>query len=47
MVNGHKSGAHTGSPDGSTGKKCLGGGMHCPSTSSHSIIISLQTKQIP
>jgi len=40
MVNGHKS-AHTDSPDGGTGKTCLGGRMHCPSASSsfiHSFI---------
>ena len=30
MVNGHKSAAHTDSPDGGTGKMCLGGGMHVP-----------------
>ena len=29
-----KSAAHTDSPDGETGKTCLGGGMHCPSASS-------------
>ena len=34
MVNGHKSAAHTHSPDGGTGKTCLGGGMHCYSVSS-------------
>ena len=34
VVNGHKSAAHTDSPDGSTGKMCLGRGMHCPSASS-------------
>ena len=33
MVNGHKSAAHTNSPDGSAGKTYLGGGMHCASTS--------------
>ena len=33
MVNGHKSAAHTDSPDGGTGKTCLGGGMHHPSAS--------------
>jgi len=27
--NGHKCAAHTDSPDGGTGKTCLGGGMHC------------------
>jgi len=32
--NGHKSAAHTDSPDGGTGKRCLGGGMLCPSASS-------------
>ena len=31
MVNGHESAIHTDSPDGGTGKTCLGGGMHCPS----------------
>jgi len=30
VVNGHKSAAHPDSPDGGTGKTCLGGGMHCP-----------------
>jgi len=34
VVNGHKSAAHTDSIDGSTGKTCLGGAMHCPSASS-------------
>jgi len=34
MVNGHKSAAHTDSPDGGIGKTCPGGGMHCPSASS-------------
>ena len=34
MVNGHKSAAHTDSPDGGTGKTCLDGGVHCPSASS-------------
>jgi len=34
VVNGHKSAAHTDSPDGGTDKTCLGGGMHCPSASS-------------
>jgi len=28
VVNGHKSAVHTHSPDGGTGKTCLGGGMH-------------------
>jgi len=28
VVNEHKSAAHTESPDGDTGKTCLGGGMH-------------------
>jgi len=30
VVNGHKSAAHTDSPDDGTGKTCLGGGMHLP-----------------
>ena len=34
VVNEHKFGAHTDSPDGGTGKTCLGGGMHCPIASS-------------
>jgi len=34
VVNGHKYAAHTDSPDGSTGKTCPGGSMHCPSASS-------------
>jgi len=34
VVNGHKSAAHTDLPDSSTGKTCLGGGMHCLSASS-------------
>jgi len=34
VVNGHKSVAHTDSPDGGTGKTCLGRGMHCPSACS-------------
>jgi len=34
VINRHKSAAHTESPDGSTGKTCLGEGMHCPSASS-------------
>ena len=34
VANGHKSPAHTDSPDSGTGKTCLGGGMHCPSASS-------------
>jgi len=33
VVNGHKCAAHTDSPDGGTGKTCLGGGMHRPSAS--------------
>jgi len=28
VVNGHKSAAHTDSPDGGTGKTCIGGGMY-------------------
>ena len=31
VVNGHKSTAHTDSPNGGAGRTCLGGGMHCPS----------------
>ena len=38
MVNGHESAAHTDSPDGGTGKACLGGGMHCPSTTRFSLL---------
>jgi len=34
VVKGHKSAAHTDSPDGGTGKTCLGGCMHCLSASS-------------
>ena len=34
VVKGRKSAADTDSPDGGTGKTCLGGGMHCPSASS-------------
>ena len=29
MVNGHKSAAHTDSPDGGTGETCLGRGVQC------------------
>jgi len=36
VVNGHKSAADTDSPNGDSGKTCLGGGMHCPSASSSS-----------
>jgi len=35
VVNGHKSAADTDSPDGDTGKTCLGGGMHGSSASSY------------
>jgi len=35
VVNGHKSAAHTYSPDGGTDKTCLGGCMLCPSASSY------------
>jgi len=38
VVNGHESATHTDSPDGGTGKTCLGGGMHCPSASSLTIV---------
>jgi len=34
VINGHKSATDTDSPDGGTGKTCLGGGMHSPSASS-------------
>ena len=37
VVNGHKSAVHTDSPDGDTGKTCLGRGVHCPCASSLSI----------
>jgi len=33
VVNGHKSATHTDSPDGSTDKTCVGGGMYCPTAS--------------
>jgi len=33
VVNGHKSAAHTDSPDGGIGKTCLGGGIHYASAS--------------
>ena len=39
MVNGHKSAAHTDSPDGGTGKTCLGGDkQYCPIASAFKII---------
>ena len=31
VINGHKSAAHTDSPDGAIGKTCLGRGIPCPS----------------
>jgi len=34
VINGHKSAADTDSPDGGTGKTCLGRGVHCPDASS-------------
>jgi len=34
VVYGHKYAAHIDSPEGGTGKTCLGGGMHCPGASS-------------
>jgi len=34
LTDGHKSAAHTDSPDGGISKTFLGGGMHCPSASS-------------
>ena len=40
VVNGHKSAAHTDLPDGSTGKTCLGGGMHCSISSSFIILLA-------
>jgi len=39
VVNGHQSAAHD-SPDGGTGKTCLGGGMHCPSAFSFKCLLS-------
>jgi len=38
----HKSAGHTESPDGGTGKMCLGGGMHCPSASIVQIELTLK-----
>jgi len=38
VPNGHKSVAHTDSPNGGTGKTCFGGGMHCPSVSNYPCI---------
>ena len=35
VVNGHKSAAPADLSDGSAGKTCLGGGMHCPNASSY------------
>jgi len=34
VVNGHKSAAHSDSPDGGNGKVCFGGDTLCPSASS-------------
>jgi len=34
VINRHKSASHTDSPDGGTGKTCLGGGLYCPNVSS-------------
>jgi len=31
VVNGHKSDGDNDSPNGGSGKTCLGGGKHCPS----------------
>jgi len=39
VVNGHKSAAHTDTPDCGTDKTCLGEGMHCPTASSLSILL--------
>ena len=41
MVTGHKSAAHTYLPDGGTDKTCIGGGMHCPSSSTSSLKVRL------
>ena len=41
MVDGHKSAAHTDSPDGGMGKKCFGRGMHRSHASSFHIFASL------
>ena len=38
VINGHKSPAHTDSPNGGTGKRYLGGGIHCPDASSLTLI---------
>ena len=49
VVNGHKSAgctAYNDSPDGGTGKTCLGGGMHCPSASSCEWNTELQADEI-
>jgi len=35
IINKHRFPAHTDSPDGGTGKTCLGGGMLCPGASSY------------
>jgi len=43
VVNGQKSATHTDSSDGSTGKTCLGGGMHCPSASIFFTLIQPKT----
>ena len=47
VVNGHKSAAHTDSPDDGTGKTCLGGDrpMYCLSASSYCIYKSLFTNK--
>jgi len=41
VISGHKSAAHTDSPDGGTGKTYLGEGVHCPSASSYYYIFVL------
>jgi len=43
VVNGHKSAAHTDSPDGGTGKTGFGRGMHCSKASSFHTVHSRAT----
>jgi len=45
VVNGHKSSAYTDSPHGSTGKTCLGRGMHCASASSYLFFLRVLVKE--
>ena len=42
VIKRHKSAGHTESPDGGTGKMCLGGGMYCPSASIVQIELTLK-----